>query len=312
MDHSPCFAGIDVSKDRLDVHVLGSGETFSVDRNALGLEELVDRLKAIELCLVVLEATGGFETTVAAALAAAKLPLAVINPRQIRDFARSMGRLAKTDRLDAEVIALFAERIRPDPRPLPDEEVLALGELVARRRQLVEMIVMERNRKQQVRDIQLRRRIDEHLVWLQQSLADLDGEIDGMVRRSPAWRETEELLISVPGIGKTTAHTLLAELPELGQLGRRQLASLVGVAPFNRDSGQWRGQRTISGGRSTVRAALYMATVASLRWNPVIQAHYRRLRERGRPGKVALIACLRRLLTILNAMLRERMPWQPA
>jgi transposase len=312
MDHSASFVGIDVSKDQLEVQVRPFGDAFTVPRTGAGLEELTHRLTRVQPTLVVLEATGGFEVTVAAALAAAKLPLAVVNPRQIRNFARSMGRLAKTDRLDAEVIALFAERIRPEPRPVADEDALALGELVARRRQLVEMIGMESNRRQQVRDPSLKTRIQAHLAWLQQALTDLDGEIDGLVRRSPAWRETEELLTSVPGVGKVTARTLLAELPELGHLGRRQLAALVGVAPFNRDSGAWRGHRAIAGGRFDVRRALYMATLASLRCNPVIRDHYRQLRGRGRPAKVALIACLRRLLTILNAMLRERTPWQPA
>jgi transposase len=312
MEQSSCFVGIDVSKDQLDVHVRGSGDTFVVARTGPGLDQLVERLEALAPNLVVLEATGGFEITVAATLAAAHLPLAVVNPRQIRDFARSMGRLAKTDRLDAEVIALFAERVRPEPRPVADEEALALGELVARRRQLVEMIVMETNRRRQVRDRGLKDRIREHLAWLQQSLNDLDGEIEAMVRRSPAWRETEELLTSVPGIGPVTARTLLAELPELGRIGRRQVASLVGVAPFNRDSGQWRGRRTIAGGRPTVRTAMYMATLAAVRCNPPIRAHYRRLRDLGRPAKLALIACLRRLLTILNAIVRDRTPWQNA
>jgi transposase len=313
VDQTSSFVGIDVSKDQLDVHVLGpKQEAFIVARDSGGLEPLVDRLKALKPALIVLEATGGFELTVAAALAAAQLPLAVVNPRQIREFARALGRLAKTDRLDAEVIALFAERVRPEPRPVADEEAQALGELVARRRQLVEMIGMERNRQHQARDRSLKDRIRDHLAWLQQSLADLDGEIDGMVRGSPAWRDTEDLLTSVPGVGKVTARTLLAELPELGRIGRRELASLVGVAPFNRDSGQWRGQRTIAGGRATVRTALYMATVASIRCNPVIRAHYQQLKQRGRPSKVALIACLRRLLTILNAIVRERALWQPA
>jgi transposase len=220
--------------------------------------------------------------------------------------------LEKYSALDAEVIALFAERVRPEPRPVADEEALALGELVARRRQLVEMIGMEKNRQHQVRDRSLKERIQAHLAWLQQALADLDGEIGGLVRRCPAWRETEELLTSVPGVGKVTARTLIAELPELGSLGRRQVAALVGVAPLNCDSGHWRGYRAIAGGRFEVRRALYMATLASIRFNPVIRAHYQQLRQRGRPAKVALIACLRRLLTILNAMLRERTTWQPA
>lgn len=312
METTASFVGIDVSKEHLDVHVRPSGETFTVPRTGVGLEELVRRLCLDLPHLVVLEATGGFEITVAAALAAAKLPLAVVNPRQIRDFARSIGRLAKTDRLDAEVIALFAERVRPEPRPVADEDALALGELVARRRQLVEMIGMEKNRQHQVRDRSLKDQIQAHLAWLQQALADLDGEIGDDVRRCPAWRETEELLTSVPGVGKITARTLIAELPELGSLGRRQLAALVGVAPLNCDSGQRRGYRAIAGGRFEVRRALYMATLASIRFNPVIRAHYQQLRQRGRPAKVALIACLRRLLTILNAMLRERTTWQPA
>jgi transposase len=312
MEHSTSFVGIDVSKQHLDVHVRPSGETFTVPRTGAGLEELTRRLCLDFPLLVVFEATGGFEITVAAALAAAKLPLAVVNPRQIRDFARSLGRLAKTDRLDAEVIALFAERVRPEPRPVADEDALALGELVARRRQIVEMIGMEKNRQHQVRDPSLKDGIQAHLAWLQQALADLDGEIGNLVRRCPAWRETEELLTSVPGVGKVTARTLIAELPELGCLGRRQVAALVGVAPFSQESGQWRGYRAIAGGRFEVRRALYMATLASIRFNPVIRAHYQQLRLRGRPAKVALIACLRRLLTILNAMLRERTTWQPA
>ena len=312
MDQPTCFVGIDVSKDRLDVHLRPSGEAFHVPRDAEGLERLVERLAAVAPVLVVLEATGGFEITVAAALAAAGLPLAVVNPRQIREFARSTGRLAKTDRLDAEAIALFAERVRPESRPIADAEAQALGELVARRRQLVEMIGMESNRQHQARDARLKTRIQTHLAWLQQALADIDEEIDGQVRRSPAWRETEELLTSVPGIGKVTAHTLLADLPELGQLGRRKLAALVGVAPINHDSGLLRGHRAIAGGRSAVRSALYMATLATIRWNPLIRAHYTQLRHRGRPAKVAIVACMRRLLTILNAMLRERTPWQPA
>jgi transposase len=312
MDQAPCFVGIDVSKDRLDVHLGPSGEAFAVPRSPEGLERLVERLRTRRPALIVLEATGGFEITVAAALAAAGLPLAVVNPRQIREFARSTGRLAKTDRLDAEVIALFAERVRPEPRPLADADAQALGELVARRRQIVEMIGMESNRQHQARDARIRTRIQTHLAWLQQALADIDHEIDGQVRRSPVWRESEQLLTSVPGVGKVTARTLLADLPELGKLNRRKLAALVGVAPFNRDSGKLRGRRAIAGGRFAVRNALFMATLSAIRWNPLIRSHYTRLRQRGRPAKVAIVACLRRLLTILNAMLRERVSWQPA
>jgi transposase len=304
--------GVDVSKDRLDVHLRPSGEAFAVARDGKGLEQLVERLAALDVSLVVVEATGGFETTVAAALAGASLPLAVVNPRQIRDFARALGKLAKTDAIDAEVIALFAEKVRPEARPLASQEAQALGELVARRRQIVEMIGMEANRRRQAAAKRLVKKIDRHLAFLEKELADVDADIDAGIRASPVWREKEDLLTSVPGVGAVTARTLIAELPELGQLDRRKLAALVGVAPFNRDSGQWRGHRMIGGGRTSVRNALYMAALAATRWNPVIRAAYRRLVARGRPKKVALVACLRRLLTILNAILRDKTPWQTA
>ena len=262
---------------------------------------------------MVIEATGGFEVTVAAALAGAGLPLAVVNPRQIRAFARALGRLAKTAALDAEVIALFAERIRPEPRPVADAPARALAELVARRRQVVEMIGMESNRRRQARSPRVRRTLDATPTALQGALTDLDGEIDATIRGSPAWREAEDLLTSVPGSGDiTTARTVIAELPELGHLDRRRIAALVGVAPVNRDSGQVRGHRAIAGGRSRVRSVLYMATLTAIRRNPVLKAHYCQLVARGRPKKVALVACLRRLLGILNAILRDRSPWQTA
>ena len=304
--------GVDVSKDRLDVHLRPSGEAFAVARDGKGLEALVDRLAAIDVSLIVVEATGGFETTVAAALAGASLPLAVVNPRQIRDFARALGKLAKTDAIDAEVIALFAEKVRPEARPLASQEARSLGELVGRRRQIIEMIGMEANRRRQAAAKRLVKKIDRHLAFLEKELADVDADIDSGVRASPAWREKENLLTSVPGVGAVTARTLIAELPELGQLDRRKLAALVGVAPLNRDSGTWRGHRMIGGGRTSVRNALYMAALAATRWNPVIRAAYRRLVARGRPKKVALVACLRRLLTILNAVLRDKTPWQTA
>ena len=304
--------GIDVSKDRLDVHLRPSGEAFAVARDGKGLEKLVERLVALDPWLIVVEATGGFETTVAAALAGAGLPLAVVNPRQIRDFARALGKLAKTDAIDAEVIALFAEKVRPEPRPLASQEARALGELVARRRQIVEMIGAEANRQRQVIDKRLAKKIGRHLAFLEKELADVDDGIDASVRASPAWREKEDLLTSVPGVGPITARTLIAELPELGRLDRRKLAALVGVAPFNRDSGRWRGHRMIRGGHSSVRTALYMAALVASRYNPVISDLYRRLVARGRPKKVALIACLRRLLAILNAILRDKQPWQTA
>jgi transposase len=309
---TPSFVGIDVSKDRLDVHVVPSGRTFTAQRDDKGLEQLAGDLRQFTPALVVLEATGGFEITVAAALAGANLPVAVVNPRQIRDFARATGRLAKTDALDAEAIARFAERIRPEPRPLADAESLSLGELVARRRQVVEMICMETNRLHQARNPRVQRMLKATLKTLSAQLTELDHDIDDTVRRSPIWRAADDLLTSVPGIGDVTAHTLIADLPELGQLDRRRVAALVGVAPINRDSGQMRGKRTIAGGRVEVRNALYMATLAAIRWNPVINKHYHGLVDRGRPKKVALVACMRRLLGILNAIMRTKTPWQCA
>lgn len=315
MEHSamvPNFVGIDVSKDRLDVHVLPSRQCFAVARNGEGLEQLVGDLRRLAPALIVLEATGGFELTVAAALASAGLPLAVVNPRQIRDFARAIGRLAKTDTLDAEVIARFAERVRPEPRRLADADSRSLAELVARRRQVVEMIGMESNRLHQAGNPRVQRTLRATLRALTAQLACLDRDIDDTIKRSPVWRAADTLLTSVPGVGEVTSHTLIADLPELGQLDRRRLAALVGVAPINRDSGQMRGRRSIAGGRSDVRSTLYMATLSAIRWNPVISRHYKALVDRGRPKKVALVACMRRLLGILNAMMRTGTPWQCA
>ena len=302
--------GIDVSKDRLDVHVLPSGAAFAVARDGKGLESLVGRLGALDVSLIVLEATGGFETTVAAALAGAGLPLAVVNPRQIRSFAKALGKLAKTDAIDAEVIALFADKVRPQARPLPTSDARALGELVARRRQVVEMIGMEANRRRHAADKRLAKTIDRHVAFLEKEIAAVDADIDTDVRAS--WRETEDLLASVPGVGPVTARTLIAKLPELGGLDRRKLAALVGVAPFNRNSGAWRGHRMIGGGRTSVRNVLYMAALSAIRHNPVVSATYHRLVNRGRPKKVAIIACLRQLLTILNAIARTKSPWKIA
>jgi transposase len=316
MDQSPsagpAFAGIDVSKDRLDVHLRPSGKSFAVARDGSGIETLLARLKALSPMLIVLEATGNYELTVAAALAGAGLPLAVVNPRQIRDFARATGRLAKTDRLYADSIALFAERVRPEPRPLEDAEAAALAELVARRRQIIEMIGMETNRRHQARHPIVARTIAATLQALASQLADLDRDIGNTIRRSPAWREADDLLQSVPGIGPVASCTLIAEMPELGRLNRRQVAALVGVAPVNRDSGRTRGHRAISGGRIAVRSVLYMATLSAVRWNPILREHYSQLTARGRPKKVALVACMRRLLGILNAILRSGRPWQTA
>lgn len=306
------FVGIDVAKDRLDVALRPGGEVFAVTRDGDGLDQLVSRLVAHKPALIVLEATGGYETVVASRLAAAGLPLAVVNPRQIRSFARATGKLAKTDALDAAAIAHFAEAIHPEPRALASEEAQMLGELVARRRQLIEMMIAERNRRTMLTQHRLRKAIDRHLKLLQAELSALESDIDTTVRRSPVWRADEELLTSVPGVGPATARTLLAELPELGTLDRRQAAALVGVAPINNDSGHSRGRRAIAGGRASVRTALYMATLVATRCNPVIAAHYQRLRTKGKPAKVAIVACMRKLLIILNAILREKTPWQNA
>ena len=306
------FVGIDVSKDRLDVHVLPNGEAFAVARHGEGLEQLVERLRALPAALVVLEATGGYETVVAAALAAANLPLVVVNPRQIRDLARAVGRLAKTDRLDAQIIARFAEAVRPEPRPVPSAEAQALGELVARRRQIVEMIGAESSRRRHLTHKRVLRGLERIVAELQAQLSEIEREIDDTVRGTPAWREAENLLTSVPAVGNTIARTLIAEIPELGTLDRRKIASLAGLAPINRDSGTLRGRRTIAGGRSPVRAALFMAVMVSLRHKLPLSHTYQRLRALGKPPKVAITACMRKLLTILNAILRDQKPWQPA
>jgi transposase len=310
MDH--LFVGLDVAKAQLDVHVRPTGETFAVPHDEAGLTALVDRVRALAPALITLEATGGYEATVAATLASAGLPVAVVNPRQIRDFARATGLLAKTDTLDARVIAHFAEAVRPAVRPLPTEQAQRLGELVARRRQLVEMLGAETNRRRLTRDRGLQRRIDTHIAWLERALRDLETDLHETIRATPAWRATENLLTSVPGVGPITALTLIAELPELGRLDRRQIAALVGLAPFNRDSGTFRGRRRIRGGRASIRRVLYMATLTATRFNPVIANFYHRLRTTGHPGKVALTAAMRKLLTILNAILRDHRPWQPA
>jgi len=306
------FVGIDVAKDRLDVHVRPSGEAFSVARDGKGLDELVAWLRKLDVTLIVLEATGGFETTVAGALCAAGLPLAVVNPRQIRDFARATGRLAKTDALDAAAIAHFAEAVRPDARPVPDAQAQALGELVTRRRQIVEMMTAERNRRTRLTDRRMIKSVDRLLKALQRELSDLEADLNDTIRGTPVWRETEELLKSVPGIGDVTARTLIADLPELGTLDRKKIAALVGVAPFNRDSGTLRGKRTVWGGRANVRAALYMAALVASRHNPILGRFYQRMLEAGKPKKVALTAVMRKLLTILNAIVRDQTPWQHA
>ncbi len=304
--------GIDVSKDRLDIAVRPSGEVFAIERNPAGLEQLTLRLGALSPNLVALEASGGFETVVAAALAAARLPVVVVNPAQIRAFAKAIGQRAKTDPIDAAVIAHFAEATRPEPRPMPDEATRLLADLVARRRQILEMMVAERQREKRVTVPHLRKSIMRLLKVLERELTSVDTDIDDAVRGSPAWREKEDLLASVPGVGPTIARTLIAELPELGQLSRRQVAALAGLAPFTRQSGQWRGKSFIGGGRTSVRTALFMGAMVAKKYNPVLRTFFNRLVAAGKPKMIALIAVARKLLTMLNAILRDRRPWQTA
>lgn len=304
--------GIDVSKAQLDVAVRPSGEVFAVMRNAAGLEQLAARLLKIGPQLVALEATGGFETVAAATLASAGLPVVVINPAQVRAFAKAIGERAKTDPIDAMVIAHFAEATNPPVRALPDEATRLLADLVARRRQIVEMMAAEGQRERRLDNQRLKKSILRLRKVMERELSDLDGEIDEAVRGSPVWREKEDLLASVPGIGPIIARTLLAELPELGTLGRKQIAALAGLAPFTRQSGQWRGRSFIGGGRTVVRTALFMGALVAKRHNPILKAFFERLLAAGKPKMVALVAVARKLLTILNAILRDRQPWQTA
>lgn len=303
--------GIDVAKDRLDVAVRPDGEVFTVERNAVGLEALCSKLASLSPRIVALEATGGFETVAAAALAAAGLPVVVVNPAQIRAFAKAIGQRAKTDPIDAAVIAHFAEATKPEPRPLPDEATRLLADLVARRRQIIDMIVAERQREKRATP-RLKKSITRLVKALEKELASVDTDIDEAVRSSPAWREKEVLLISVPGIGPTIARTLIAELSELGTLGGKQITALAGLAPFTRQSGQWRGRSFIGGGRTAVRTALFMGAMVAKRHNPVLKAFFDRLIAAGKPKLVAIIAVARKLLTILNAILRDNRPWQSA
>ncbi|CAA9424566.1 Mobile element protein [uncultured Rubrobacteraceae bacterium] len=302
--------GIDVSKARLDVCLLPEGETFAVANDQEGIESLLQRLREAHPELVVLEASGKYERPAAAAIAACGVAVAVVNPRQARDFAKSTGRLAKTDRIDAEILARFAAAVGPRPSVLPGEEARALQAILARRRQIVEMLVAEKNRLR-VAPSSVAKRIRAHVEWLQKELEHTDGELDEAVEASTVWKENEALLRSVPGVGPVLARTLLAELPELGTLPHKRLSSLVGVAPFNRDSGAFRGKREVWGGRASVRAALYMGALVATRHNPVLKEFYGRLLAAGKPKKVALVACMRKLLSILNAVLRDRAPYHP-
>jgi transposase len=307
----PVYAGVDVAAAHLDVAVRPGGEAWRAANDEAGVAALAARLAALGPALVVLEATGRAEAPLVAALAAAGLPVAVVNPRQVRDFAKAVGQLAKTDALDAAVLARFGEAVRPEPRPLPDAATQELRALLARRRQLVEMLVAERNRLGGAPP-RVRALVEAHVAWLRRQQAEVEAALAAAVRASPVWRAREELLRGVPGVGPVLALTLLAALPELGTLDRKGIAALAGVAPLNRDSGAARGRRAVWGGRAAVRAPLYMAALVAARHNPAIRAFYRRLRAAGKPPKVALTACMRKLLTILNAMVRDNTRWEEA
>jgi transposase len=307
-----CFIGIDVSKDRLDVHVLPQGEAFAVPRSGAGVEALCRRLGGLSPSHVAVEATGGFETVVAAGLAGAGLPVVVVNPAQVRHFARALGERAKTDPVDAAVIARFVAATRPELRPLADAATQLLADLVARRRQIVEMIAAERQREKRATLRRVRKSLARLIAALEKELAEIDGEIGDHMRGSPAWREAEDLLVTVPGVGPITARTLIADLPELGRLGRGQIAALAGLAPHTRQSGQWKGRSFISGGRASVRTALFIAAQVAKRHNPVLKRFYQRLIDAGKPKMVATIAVARKLLVILNTIIRTKTPWQTA
>jgi transposase len=309
MTSSPLFVGIDVAKAALDMALRPSDQLWQVIYDDAHVEALIIQLSELSPSLIVVEATGGLERALVAALVAAGLPVVVINPRLARDFAKATGRLAKTDRLDAQVLAHYGEAIRPSFRPLPDANTQQLRALVDRRRQLIDMMSAEQSRLN-TSPARIRDSIAYHLTWLRQQVASLDDDLDSMLKTSPLWREYDAILQSTPGVGPVLSRTLISQLPELGDLNRKEIAALVGVAPFNRDSGTWRGRRTIWGGRATVRAVLYMSTLVATRYNPVIREFYERLLAAGKVKKVALIACMRKLLTILNAMIKNQQRWQ--
>lgn len=308
-DAPELFVGLDVSKAVLDVKAVPVTQAWRFPNDAPGIDQLVQVLTALAPALVVLEASGGLEMPVVSALGIAALPVAVINPRQTHAFAKALGRLAKTDGLDADTLARFGQTLRPEARPLKAEAAHHLSALLMRRRQLVEMLTAEKNRLSTANPA-VRDDLQGHIRWLEQRLQERDHDLDHAVRQSPLWRAKEDLLRSFPGIGPVASRTLLANLPELGALNRRQIAALVGVAPFNRDSGTRRGKRCVWGGRAQVRCLLYMATLTAVRHNPVIHVFYERLRQAGKAPKVALTACMRKVLTILNAMVKSNVPWQ--
>jgi len=308
-EQSQPFVGIDVSKATLDLCVLPSGEQWSCQNSASGINSLVKRLAALKPALIVLEATGGLQMPVTAALAECQLPVAVVNPRQVRDFAKALGILAKTDAIDARVLARFAEAVRPEARPLRDAQALELEALMARRRQLVEMCTAEKNRLQTAPK-PVQKDLKAHITWLEKRLADFNGDIGRLIKSSPLWREKDALLRSVPGVGPILSTTLIGDLPELGALNRHEIAALVGLAPLNRDSGHFRGKRMIWGGRAEVRSVLFMATLSAVRCNPVIRPFYRHLKAAGKPFKVRMTACMRKLLVILNSMAKTNTHWR--
>jgi len=310
MEQQGVVVGIDVSKAQLDTAFGAEGEIVGFSNDASGISQLLERLKAERPSLVVMEASGGYETAAATAIAAAGWRLAVVNPRQVRDFARATGRLAKTDEIDAAILAAFGKAIEPEVTRLPDEEAQALQALLLRRQQLVAMRAQEHQRLEHAQSL-MRKNIKKHIDWLDQEIGKLDVDLTAGLRKSPVWRAKDELLRSLKGIGRITSGTLLVALPELGRLDRRAIAALVGLAPFNRDSGKMRGRRSIYGGRARIRTLLYMAATTAIRSNPVIRAFYERLKSRGKPHKVAVVACMRKMLTILNAMVRESTPWTP-
>lgn len=305
------FVGIDVSKDTLDVCVLPTGEAFQVSNDTAGIVELLTRLQPMSPERVVMEATGGYEVEAAVALFLAEFKVCVVNPLKVRNFARADGQFAKTDRIDAGIIAKFGQRMMPELRTIACEELRGMDALVTRRRQLLQMTTAEKNR-QGTTAPGLRPRIQAHIDWMDQEIDGIEEDLKKAIKESPAWKQKFDMYTSMPGIGPKTGFSLIAELPELGLLCGKKISALVGAAPFPRDSGAFRGQRRIRGGRTTVRCALYMATLSAIRWNPVIKAMYERLKERGKPFKVAMIACLRRLLVILNTMARTNTHWNPA
>ena len=310
MEQEATYVGIDVAKAQVDVAVRPTNVIWEVPNDETGIRQLVSRLKALEPAIVLLEASGGLELPLVAALATEELPVVVVNPRQVRDFARATGKLAKTDALDAAALAHFAEAVRPPVRPLRDAETQVLNSLVARRHQVMTMLVSEKNRLSAATTVAVRPRIEAHIAWLERELDDLEKSLRKTLRQSPLWREKDDLLRTVHGVGEQLSLTLLAYLPELGTLDRRQIAALVGVAPFNRDSGTLRGKRTVWGGRARVRAVLYMGALVATHHNPVIRDFYRRLLAAGKPKKLALTACMRKLLIVLNSILKHRSPWR--